>query len=279
MIPVAIVTGTSSGIGLATALALAKAGHGVVATVRTERSQASVSEHATRAGVALDVRRLDVTDDASVASLVAGVLADRGRIDALVNNAGVGHRGTLEQLTLDEMAATMDVDFWGVVRMTKAVLPAMRAAGSGRIVTVTSMNGLIGMPFSDAYNAAKFAVEGVMEGLAPVMAAFGVQVSVVEPGPVRTAFYANMAGKATEPGASDPYAAMRSRYDAALAAMMQGDAGEAPEGVAATILEALTSEAPRFRYQTSPAASAMAGRKIVDVTGQSVVQATRALLG
>lgn len=274
-----IVTGTSSGIGLATALALAKAGHDVVATVRTGHSEVSVAEQATRAGVALDVRHLDVTSDASVAELVAGVLADHGRIDALVNNAGVGHRGTLEQLALSDMAATMDVDFWGVARMTKAVLPAMRAARQGRIVTVTSMNGLIGMPFSDAYNAAKFAVEGLMEGLAPVMAAFGVQISVIEPGPVRTAFFANMAGKTGEPDSADPYAAMRRHYDAALAAMTKGDTGEAPEGVAATILEALTSEAPHFRYQSSPAASAMAGRKIVDVTGQSVVQATRALLG
>jgi len=276
---VAIVTGTSSGIGLATALALAKAGLSVVATVRGPRSQAGVVEQAARAGVPLDVRLLDVTDDASVESAVQGVLADHGRIDVLVNNAGIGHRGTLEQLSLAEMAASMDVNFWGVARMTRAVLPGMRTARRGRIVTVTSMNGLIGMPFSDAYNAAKFAVEGLMEGLAPVMASFGVQVSVIEPGPVRTPFFAKIAAAAGEPGADDPYAAMRSRYDAALAAMVQGGGAQEPEGVAQVIVEAVTADAPRLRYQSSPAATAMAGRKIVDVTGQSIVQATRALLG
>ena len=278
MSQVAIVTGTSSGIGLATALALAKAGHTIIATVRGERGEASVLEQAALAGVKLDVRRLDVTDNASVTTMVAGVLADHGRIDVLVNNAGAGHRGTLEQLTLAEMAARMDVNLWGVARMTQAVLPAMRAARRGRIVTVTSMNGLIAMPFSDAYNAAKFAVEGLMEGLAPVMAAFGVQVAVVEPGPVRTAFFSNMAGKVGAPDEEDPYTLMMGRYNDALAALMTGG-GETPEGVAAVILEAVTSDEPRFRYQSSAAASAMAARKIVDVTGQSIVKATRALLG
>lgn len=275
---VAIVTGTSSGIGLASALALAKAGLTVVATVRDERGEANVLGQAARSGVQVEARRLDVTDDASVTALVDRVLAEHGRIDVLVNNAGIGHRGTLEQLTLAEMAASMDVNFWGVARMTKAVLPAMRSARRGRIVTVTSMNGLIAMPFSDAYNAAKFAVEGLMEGLAPVMAAFGVQVSVVEPGPVRTAFFSNMSGKVGEPGQDDPYLAMMGRYNDALAAAMTSG-GETPEAVAAVILEAVTSDALRLRYQSSPAASAMAARKIVDVTGDSIVRATGALLG
>jgi NAD(P)-dependent dehydrogenase (short-subunit alcohol dehydrogenase family) len=278
MRPVAIVTGTSSGIGLATALALAKADHTVIATVREEQGRASLLEQATVAGVKLDVRRLDVTDDTSVATLVEGVLADHGRIDVLVNNAGIGHRGTLEQLTLAEMASSMDVNFWGVARMTKAVLPAMRTAQRGRIVTVTSMNGVIGMPFSDAYNAAKFAVEGLMEGLAPVMAAFGVHVSVVEPGPVRTAFFSKLAGKSGVLATDDPYTVMMGRYNDVLAALMKGG-GETPDGVAAVILEAVTGDEPRLRYQSSPTASAMAARKIVDVTGQSIVNATRALLG
>jgi NAD(P)-dependent dehydrogenase (short-subunit alcohol dehydrogenase family) len=274
---VAIVTGTSSGIGLATALALAKAGHVVIGTVRDARGRSSVLEKAGAANVKLDVRTLDVTSDASVAALVEGVLADHGRIDILVNNAGVGHRGTLEQLTLAEMASCMDVNFWGVVRMTKAVLPTMRAAKRGRIVTVTSMNGVIGMPFSDAYNAAKFAVEGLMEGLAPVMAAFGVQVSVIEPGPVRTAFLSNMGGKVSAPAGDDPYGAMLARYNGMMSGMLQG--GETPEGVAEVIFEAATTDSPKLRYQSSPAASATAGRKVVDVTGVSIVQATRALLG
>ncbi|MGH8112479.1 MAG: SDR family oxidoreductase, partial [Rhodanobacteraceae bacterium] len=271
---VAIITGTSSGIGLATALTLAKAGLRVIATVRSEPSRTSVLEEAASAGVQLDVRLLDVTDDASVATAVEGVLADHGRVDVLVNNAGVGHRGTLEQLTLAEMATSMDVNFWGVARMTHAVLPGMRAARHGRIVTVTSMNGVIGMPFSDAYNAAKFAVEGLMEGLAPVMASFGVHVSVIEPGPVRTAFFSNMAGKVGASEQDDPYSQMLARYNATLKAMTQSG-GETPQDVAAVILKAITSDAPCLRYQSSQAASAMAARKLVDTTGDSIVQATR----
>jgi short-subunit dehydrogenase len=278
MSQVAIVTGASSGIGLSTAIALAKAGFIVVGTVRDARGRSAVAAQAEAAGVTIEVRTLDVTSDASVAALASGVLADHARIDVLVNNAGVGHRGTLEQLTLAEMASCMDVNFWGVARMTKAVVPTMRAARRGRIVTVTSMNGVIGMPFSDAYNAAKFAVEGLMEGLAPVMAAFGVHVSVIEPGPVRTAFFANMGGNvAVDGGGDDPYAAMLARYNATIASLAQG--GETPDGVAAVIVEAVTSDAPKLRYPSSPGAAAMAGRKLVDVTGDSIVKATRALLG
>ena len=181
MSKIALVTGTSSGIGLSTAVLLAKSGFTTVATVRDVNKAEALRERAQREGVSLDIRRLDVGDQASVEGCVRETLAQYGRVDVLVNNAGVGHKGTLEQITIEELQQTLDVNFFGVARVTRALLPAMRAAGSGRIITVTSMNGVVGIPFSDAYNASKFAVEGLMEGLAPVMARFGVRISIIEP--------------------------------------------------------------------------------------------------
>ena len=116
----------------------------------------------------------------------------------------------------------LGLNFFGVARVTRAVVPGMRSRGSGRIVTVTSMNGVIAMPFSDAYNAAKFAVEGLMEGLAPVLATFGVYVSVLEPGPVRTAFLRNAGGRTGGVDAGDPYADLLSRYNATMAGLLGG---------------------------------------------------------
>jgi NAD(P)-dependent dehydrogenase (short-subunit alcohol dehydrogenase family) len=279
MTDIAVVTGASSGIGLHSARALADAGWQVVATARhPDRSPELVAladEHAL-----VDTAVLDVTDDASVAAAIGAVQQRHGRVDLLVNNAGVGHRGTLEQLSLDDIAAVMDVNFYGVLRATKAVLPSMRSAGSGRIITVTSMNGVVARPFSDAYNASKFAVEGLMEGLAPVASGFGVHVSVLEPGPVRTPFFANMKGDTgvgTAAGADDPYAPMRDAYNAMIGAA--ADAGERPEDVAAVIVAIAAAERPSLRYQSSTHASDMAKGKIVDVTGDTITAVTRSLIG
>ena len=280
MTDIALVTGASSGIGLRTAAALADAGWHVVATARHPEGSAELQALAD-AHDEIEVAALDVTDDASVQSSVDTVLAQHGRVDLVVNNAGVGYRGTLEQLTLDDFASVMDVNFYGVVRVTKAVLPAMRLAGSGRIITVTSMNGLVAMPFGDAYNASKFAVEGLMEGLAPVASGFGVHVSLLEPGPVRTSFFTSMGGKtgrATADGdTDDPYTAMRNAYNAMIGAA--ADAGESPDDVAAVIVAIATSEHPSLRYQSSANATHMAAGKLVDVTGDTLTTVTRSIIG
>lgn len=271
---IALVTGSSSGIGLASAVGLAGAGCHVVATVR-DPSRASALDAVQGRDPNLEVRRLDVTDADAISACVAGVLADHGRIDVLVNNAGAGSRGTLEQLDDDAIAAAMDLNFWGTLRCTRAVIPAMRSQRGGNIVSVTSMNGLIGMPFSDAYNASKFAVEGLMEGLAPVLAQFGIGVSVIEPGPVNTGFSVN--ARRVEAPSTDGYAELCTAYEATLRGLFAG--GQTPEAVAAVIVEAAMADRPHLRYQSSPAARAMAGRKIVDVTGDSVLAATAALIG
>lgn len=228
----ALVTGATSGIGLASAAALAADGWHVVATARDLR-RADALDELVGDTTGVEVRQLDVTSAGSVAGCVRSVLSDRGAIDLLVNNAGVGHRGTLEQLSDDELAACFAVNFWGVVGATRAVLPGMRERRRGRILTVTSTNGIVGMPFGDAYNAAKFAVEGLMEGLASVLRHFGVAVSVLEPGPVRTAFLRNACGSTGDVAPSDPYAPLLSRLNRTMAGLLS--TGEAPDDVAALV--------------------------------------------
>jgi NAD(P)-dependent dehydrogenase (short-subunit alcohol dehydrogenase family) len=124
---------------------------------------------------------------------MAGIAADHGRIDVLVNNAGRGSVGSAEQLSLQDVREQLEVNYLGPVALTQAVLPAMRAAGSGRILTVTSVGGAVGQPFADAYCGAKFAVEGFMQSLAVVAERFGIWVSVIEPAAVASEFVANVA--------------------------------------------------------------------------------------
>jgi NAD(P)-dependent dehydrogenase (short-subunit alcohol dehydrogenase family) len=273
--PIALITGASSGIGLACVSALVADGWYVVATARNPAGAPELQQLIAQSAAA-EARMLDVTDPAAVTACVDAVLADHGAIDLLVNNAGVGHRGTLEQVSDEQLAATFDVNFWGVVRLTRAVIPGMRQRRSGRVVTITSTNGIVGMPFSDAYNAAKFAVEGLMEGLAPVVRHFGITLSVVEPGPVRTSFLRNAHGPVDDVAADDPYAPLLSRYNAMMAGLLS--TGESAEQVADLLARIATEPDPHFRYQSSDIASSIAQQKFTDPTGDAVIDATSALL-
>ncbi|MFJ3490708.1 SDR family oxidoreductase [Leifsonia aquatica] len=270
--PVALVTGTSTGIGLETAVALARGGWDVVATVRDVSRADRLRDAATAAGVSLDIRALDVTDGVASTALVEQVAAERGRLDALVNNAGAAALGTAETMGIDRVRAAMEVNFFGVVQLTQAALPALRASG-GRVVTVSSVGGIIGQPFNDAYCAAKFAVEGFMESLHPVAAAQGVAVIVVEPGAVASEFVAN----ATE--GRDAALADAGPYAPQLAAYLERTAGafaaaQQPAEVAAVIERVLTEAEPPFRVQTSDAARAFVGIKLADLDGSAVTGAT-----
>jgi NAD(P)-dependent dehydrogenase (short-subunit alcohol dehydrogenase family) len=271
----ALITGASSGIGLATAAALADDGWHVVATARNPSGADALGELAAERP-SVQIRELDVTAVASVTGCVNAVLAERGAIDLLVNNAGAGHRGTLEQLGDDEFEKCFAVNFYGVARVPRAIIPGMRARSSGRIITVTSMNGVVAMPFSDAYNAAKFAVEGLMEGLAPVLRNFGIHVSVIEPGPVRTSFLRNAGGRIAEVAADDPYAELLNRYNGTMAGLL--NSGESAGDVAAVIAGIARDPRPHLRYQSSANATTIASRKAIDPTGDSIVAATSAFL-
>ncbi|QKV78499.1 SDR family oxidoreductase [Amycolatopsis sp. Hca4] len=268
---VALITGTSTGIGLATAVLAARRGFRTVATMRDTGRADRLRKAAAEAGVELEIRPLDVTDAGSVSAAFHGVLADYGRLDVLVNNAGAGHLGTLEKEPLSALRDTMEVNFFGVAEATKAALPALRASG-GRLITVTSVGGVIGQPFNEAYCAAKFAVEGLMESLAPVAAAQGVKVCVVEPGAVATEFVNNVGVDERLFAEAGPYAESLNSYIANVTKSFQS--AQTADEVAEVILAAMTAEAPAFRIQTSKWAEEFASTKFADLDGSAVQRLT-----
>jgi NAD(P)-dependent dehydrogenase (short-subunit alcohol dehydrogenase family) len=275
---IALLTGCSSGVGLHAAIQLAQADYAVVATMRnTAKSQALLAA-ASNARVEVDVKQLDVQDTLSINTCVQAVLQRYGCIDLLVNNAGSGFLGALEETTEQELNWVMDVNFFGVWRVTQAVFPHMRVAQSGRIVTVSSVGGLIGQPFNDAYCAAKFAVEGFMESLAPVAKRVGVQICVVEPGPINTSFVATVQKTQSDDHEKIPaYGKMRAAYMAA-AEQAFATIGQSGADVAKVIVEAATVATPQFRYGTSELVRSIIARKYVDITGDSIVALTGARL-
>lgn len=275
-----LITGTSSGIGLASAIAAAQAGFTTVATVRDPDRAGALREAAEQAGVAVDVRRLDSTDPASVAACVAGALSTHGRLDALVNNAGIANSSpTLELATMDALRVNMEVNFFGVVEVSRAAMPHLRAT-RGRLITISSVRGVIGQPFNEAYSAAKFAVEGFMEALAPVAAQVGVTVSLIEPAAVMGTSF--IASSTLDPeallAASGPYApAFRTYRDWVSGHATEGaqTAGE----VAEVVVRALTDDRPALRIQTSGWATNYVATKLADPDGSAVQALTRSWVG
>jgi len=275
MSPVALITGTSSGIGLSSAIAAAKHGFVAVATLRDPGKDVALRAAAEGAGVTLDIRQLDVVDENSIKACIDGVVADHGTLDVLVNNAGRGFVGTIEQVSMVELRAVMEVNFFGVVATTKAALPHLRAS-RGRVITVTSVGGVVGQPFNEAYCAAKFAVEGFMESLAPVAATVGVHVSVIEPGPVSTEFINNVGvdvAKMFDEG-GDYAPAMRAYIAHIMTEFASPDAAQTSDDVAATVLSAMVTDSAAFRHQTSHWAKTFAGFKLSDHDGSAVVGMT-----
>ncbi|MEU9305477.1 SDR family oxidoreductase [Streptomyces sp. NPDC048269] len=265
-----LITGTSSGIGLAAAVAAAQAGWQVIATMRDTGKADPLRRAAAEAGVSdrVAVKRLDVVDAGSVADCLEEVLAEYGRLDAVVNNAGAGRVGTIEQGTVDDVRATMEVNFFGVVEVTRAALPHLRAS-QGRVITVTSVGGVIGQPFNEAYCAAKFAVEGFMESFAPVAATVGVDVTVIEPGAVASEFVASVGVDVPAMlAAAGPYApAFQAYVDHVMKTFTQA---QTSAEAAAPIVEALTAEKPAFRVQTSDWAREFVAAKLSDLDGSAV---------
>ena len=265
-----LITGTSTGIGLAAAVGAARAGWDVVATMRDPGKAGRLLAEAGAVGVGgrIHVERLDVTDASSIQSAVARVTAAHGGLDAVVNNAGAGIVGTIEVGGMDPVRAAMEVNYFGVVEVTRAAMPHLRAS-KGRLVTVTSVGGVVGQPFNEAYCAAKFAVEGFMEALTSVAATVGVRVTVVEPGAVASEFVASqrldIPALVAEAG---PYgAALQSYIDRARQSF--GNAQSAEEA-AATVVEVLQAENPPFRVQTSEWARGFVASKVADTDGSAV---------
>ncbi len=269
---VALVTGCSTGVGLHAAVRLAEAGWQVVATMRDTGKSGALLDEARKLGIELEVLPLDVTQQASIDQAVAAVLARHGRIDLLVNNAGAGFLGSVEHTGDADLRRTMEVNFFGVWNMTRAVIPHMRERGSGRIISVTSVGGLLGQPFNEAYCAAKFAVEGMMEGFAPLARQMGIKVSLVEPGPINTEFVASVRSSSASSiaGMSEPYAGMIANYMGATGNVF-ATYGQTGDDVAGIIVDLAGQDSPQFRTITSDFAKAMVKPKVVDETGNNVI--------
>lgn len=231
---VVLVTGASTGIGYATAKALQAAGFRVFGTSRrptTERAD----------GVTM--LTCDVTDDSSVTKLVDAMVAKAGRIDLLVNNAGAGLIGGAEEFSIAAAQALFDLNVFGVLRVTNAVLPVMRGQRSGRIINMSSLLGLIPAPYSALYSATKHAVEGYSESLDHELRIFGIRVVLVEPAYTRTAFGDNLA----QPDRLlEVYKQARAGVNAHMKEALE--MGDTPEVVAATVVKAATDAVPRRRY-------------------------------
>lgn len=273
MTRVVLVTGASSGIGLATAIAAAKAGFTTVGTVRS--GGAKLLAAAAAAGLSIDVRQLELTSAESIESCVDNVVQTHGRLDALVNNAGIANSSpTLELSTMDLLRRQLEVNFLGVAATSRAAMPHLRST-RGRLLTVSSVRGVLGQPFNEAYSAAKFAVEGFMEALAPVAATVGVSVSLIEPAAVLDTSF--VASSTLDPAA---LLAASGPYEAAFRAYRSWVASGAVEGaqtsaeVADVIVEALTCEDPALRIPTSDYARAYVARKLKDPSGRDLLAMT-----
>ncbi|MBB3821069.1 short-subunit dehydrogenase [Xanthomonas arboricola] len=238
--PVALVTGASSGIGLAAATHLAAAGYTVYGT---SRRGADAGQRG------FPVLALDVTDDASVQAAIADLHAREGRIDLLVNNAGIGITGAAEESSIEQVRALFETNVHGVVRVTNAVLPLMRAQGGGRILNVGSALGFIPAPFSAYYSATKHALEGYSESLDHEVRGFGIRVAVIEPAATKTSFEASTVPSDRPLAIYDALRASYQRtYDTAMAV------ADTAESVAETIVLAARDQRPKLRYPSGKAA-------------------------
>src|SRR5918999_4959138 len=191
---VAAVTGSSTGIGYETSLILARNGFHTYATMRKLEGEKTkpLTEVAKNENLPLQVIGLDVNNDKSVANAINTIVEERKRIDVLVNNAGYGLGGALEDSSMDEIKAQFETNFFGAVRATKAVLPVMRRQGEGKIVNITSMGGRIAIPLSSSYHGSKFALEGLSESIRYELEPFGIKVILIEPGAVGSNFWKNI---------------------------------------------------------------------------------------
>ncbi|HJU85615.1 MAG TPA: SDR family oxidoreductase [Nitrososphaeraceae archaeon] len=243
---IAVVTGSSSGIGFETSLLLAKNGFRTYATVRNPDKAKALRDISDKGELPIHVVELDVDSDKSVKDAIDRIKDESGRIDVLVNNAGYALFGALEDLSMDEIKAQFETNLFGAIRVMKAVLPIMRKKQGGTIVNVSSIGGRISFPLSSAYHGTKFALEGVSESLRYETQPFGIKVVLIEPGVIGSNFLRNvkLAQMALEP--TSPYAPMVQTLQKASTRIYEQ--ATPPEEVAKVILKAVTIDNPDLRY-------------------------------
>lgn len=248
---VALVTGASSGIGRETAVALADAGFVTYATARRPESVADLAARG------LPTLPLDFAAEASMVSAVAAVEAAHGAVDLLVNNAGYGLMGPLEELSVNDVRRQFETHVFGLLRMAQLVLPGMRRAGRGRIVNVGSVGGLFTAPGAAAYHMSKYAVESLTDGLRYEVRGFGVEVVLIQPTGVRTVFIDKQVSTLPDTGDGGPYAAFKRNLAAGARQLFDVPVPGlvvSPERVAQVIVEAAEAKRPRTRYKVGASA-------------------------
>jgi NAD(P)-dependent dehydrogenase (short-subunit alcohol dehydrogenase family) len=274
---VILITGASTGIGFETALLLAEEGHKVYATMRDPSRSIILTDEAAKRAVPVNVLNLDVQDEISISECVAQIIDREKTIDVLINNAGSGFIRTMEQASMEEIQQVMDVNFYGVIRCTKAVLPFMRKQKSGHIINISSVGGIVGQPVNEIYCAAKFALEGLTESIASYMKPFfGINVSLIEPGGVVTEFGNNLTRYFEETGGikDDDYKPLIQTYmdyRATFTDEVKERAFQKPLQIAEVILKCINDPEPKLRYLTSEGAATFTKLKTgLDPDGEGI---------
>ncbi|MCS7198402.1 MAG: SDR family oxidoreductase [Candidatus Bipolaricaulota bacterium] len=246
MNPIALITGSNSGIGFATAVYLARRGYTVWATMRNLHKAEKLRQIIESEKLPIEIAQLDVREDSSVKQAVAQIVQKSGRIDVLINNAGYGLRGAVEEVSLDEWKEQFETNFFGAIRVIQAVLPQMRAQHSGAIVNISSVLGRLAIPFSGPYVSSKFALEGMTEALRYELAPWNIKVILIEPGFIATRFQENAQLAHGAQRQDSPYAI----FKRASGRRVQSNISRAapPERVAETIYRAITHPNPKLRY-------------------------------
>jgi short-subunit dehydrogenase len=243
---VALITGASSGIGFETSLTLARNEFRTFATMRNLSKSRKIREIAKKERLPLTVIPLDVNDNASIRTAIQNILVEAKRIDVVINNAGYGLFGAVEDLSMDKIIDQFETNFFGVVRVVKSVLPIMRNQHSGTIINISSMVGRVAMPLNSVYVASKFALEGFSESIRHELSKFGINVILIEPGIVRTGFFDNLQ-KSKNEAAKSPYSALLKRRLSRFKSVSESNSSS-PSQVAKAILKALQSKSSNFRY-------------------------------
>ena len=242
---VAVVTGSSSGIGFETALALAKEGYYTYATMRDTKKSDKIKELGQKDNLKIDVLELDVDDEGSVKTAMKKILDEKQRVDVIVNNAGWGLWGCVEDVSVDEFKAQFETNFFSIIRLIQEVGPTMRKQGSGKIVNISSVAGRIGFPASPAYISSKFALEGLSESLRLEMSPFGIDVIIIEPGVIKTNFL-NPVKLAKKSESDTAYSDITAKVVSGV--KMMAEMGTPAKEVADTIVKAVKDDKPLPRY-------------------------------
>jgi len=241
---VALVTGSSSGVGLETSLALARDGFHTFASMRDIGKAGELEYAAKKENLSIDVIELDVDKEESIVSAIKKVVADEGRLDVLVNNAGYGQFGCTEDLSVDDFRKQFETNFFSIVRIIQEVAPIMRKQNSGIIVNISSVVGRMGLPVSPAYISTKFALEGLSECLRYELGQFGIKTTLIEPGVIKTNFFNSM--RVPESKIDPKYKTLTDNILAGLKMMVE--MGTAPSQVADVIIKAIHDDEILPRY-------------------------------